>query len=59
MGALAAGQRQDLMGALAAGQRQDLPTLRTNLTHRPREGIFLPEQNSLISWSVQPKVKLS
>ncbi len=45
-----------LMGALAAGQRQVLPTLRTHLTHRPREDIFLPEQNSLISLSVQPKV---
>ena len=52
-------RRFNLIGALAAGQRQDLPTLRTNLTHRLREDIFPPEQNSLISWSVQPKVKLS
>ncbi len=45
------------MGALAAGQRQDLPTLRTHPTRRPREDIFLPEQNSVISLSVQPKVQ--
>ena len=43
------------MGALAAGQRQDLRTLRTRLTRRPREDIFLPEQNWLISLSVKPK----
>jgi hypothetical protein len=50
-------RRFNLLGALAAGQRQDLPTLRTHPTRRPREDIFLPEQNSLISLSVQPKVK--
>jgi hypothetical protein len=46
----------NLLGALAAGQQQDLRTLRTHPTRRPREDIFLPEQNSLISLSVQPKV---
>ena len=50
-------RRFNLTGALAAGQRQDLATLRTHPTRRPREDIFLPEQNSLISLSVQPKVQ--
>ena len=49
-------RRFNLSGVLAAGQRQDLRTLRTHPTHRPREDIFLPEQNSLISLSIQPKV---
>jgi hypothetical protein len=49
-------RRFNLLGALAADQQQDLPTLRTHPTRRPREDIFLPEQNSLISLSVQPKV---
>ncbi len=49
-------RRFNLLGALAAGQQQDLATLRTHLTRRPREDIFLPEQNWLISLSVQPKV---
>ena len=39
--------RFNLSGALAAGQRQDRPTLRTHPTRRPREDIFLPEQNAL------------
>ena len=50
-------RRLNLSGVLAAGQQQDLRTLRTRPTHRPREDIFLPEQNSLISLSVQPKVQ--
>jgi hypothetical protein len=49
-------RRFNLSGALAADQQQDLPTLRTHPTRRPREDIFLPEQNSLISLSVPPKV---
>jgi len=49
-------RRFNLLGALAADQQQDLPTLRTHPTRRPREDIFLPEQNSVISLSVQPKV---
>jgi hypothetical protein len=47
--------RLNLCDALAAGQQQDLPTLRTHPTRRPREDIFLPGQNSLISLTVQPK----
>ena len=49
-------KRFNLLGALAAVQQQDLKTLRTHPTRRPREDIFLPEQNSLISLSVQLKV---
>ncbi len=48
--------RFNLTGALTAGRQQDLRTLRTRLTRRPREDIFLPGQNWLISLSVQPKV---
>ena len=39
--------RYNLSGALAADQRQDRRTLRTHPTRRPREDIFLPEQNAL------------
>ena len=39
--------RNNLTGALAADRRQVRRTLRTHLTHRPREDIFLPEQNGL------------
>src|SRR5712692_8758111 len=39
--------RYNLSGALAAGQRQDRRTLRTHPIRRPREDIFLPEQNAL------------
>jgi hypothetical protein len=39
--------RCNLWGALATGQRQDRRTLRTHPTRRPREDIFLPEQNAL------------
>ncbi len=49
-------RRFNLLGALAAAQQQDLQTLRTHPTRRPREDISLPEQNALISLSVQPKV---
>src|SRR5216684_9245261 len=37
----------NLNRALAAHQRQERGTLRTHPTHRPREDIFLPEQNAL------------
>src|SRR6266851_1699684 len=47
----------NLNRALAAHQRQERGTLRTHPTRRPREDIFLPEQNSLSacrsSWPVQ------
>src|SRR6266852_3572725 len=39
--------RFNLSGALAADWRQDRRTLRTHPTRRPREDIFLPEQNAL------------
>ena len=39
--------RYNLSGGLAAGRRQDRRTLRTHPTRRPREDIFLPEQNAL------------
>jgi hypothetical protein len=39
--------RYNLSGALAADQRQDRRPLRTHPTRRPREDIFLPEQNGL------------
>jgi hypothetical protein len=39
--------RYNLSGALAGGRRQDRRTLRTHPTRRPREEIFLPEQNAL------------
>jgi hypothetical protein len=39
--------RYNLTGALAADRRQDRQTLRTHPIRRPREDIFLPEQNSL------------
>jgi hypothetical protein len=39
--------RYNLRDGLAADQRQDQPTLRTHPTRRPREDIFLPEQNAL------------
>jgi IstB-like ATP binding protein len=37
----------NLSGVLADDGRQGLRSLRTHLTHRPREDILLPEQNSL------------
>ena len=37
----------NLNRALAANQRQERGTLRTHPTRRPREDIFLPEQNAL------------
>ena len=37
--------RYNLSGVLAADQRQDRRSLRTPPTRRPREDIFLPEQN--------------
>src|SRR5437773_7539032 len=40
-------ERYNLWGALAADQWQDRETLRTHPTRRPREDIFLPEQNAL------------
>ena len=40
-------ERHNLWGALAADRRQDRRTLRTHPTRRPREDIFLPEQNPL------------
>jgi hypothetical protein len=40
-------ERYNLSGALAAGRRQDRRTLRTHPTRRPREDLFLPEQNAL------------
>src|SRR3979411_3259364 len=39
-------ERYNLSSALAAGQRPDRRTLRTHPTRRPREDIFLPEQNA-------------
>src|SRR5580692_9865728 len=39
--------RFNLSGALAVDRRQDRQTLRTHPTRRPREDIFLPEQNAL------------
>jgi hypothetical protein len=39
--------RCNLRDGLAAGRRQDRRTLRTHPTRRPREDIFLPEQNAL------------
>ena len=39
--------RYNLSGALAADQRQDRRPLRTHPIRRPREDIFLPEQNAL------------
>jgi hypothetical protein len=39
--------RYNLSGVLAADRRQDRRTLRTHPTRRPREDIFLPEQNAL------------
>jgi hypothetical protein len=39
--------RNNLTGALAADRRQVRRTLRTHLTHRPREDIFLPKRNGL------------
>src|SRR6516162_4999562 len=41
--------RPNLSGALAADKRQDQRALRTLPTRRPREDIFLPKQNALIS----------
>jgi hypothetical protein len=40
--------RYNLFGALAADRRQDRRTLRTRPTRRPREDIFLPEQNGYL-----------
>jgi hypothetical protein len=40
-------ERCNLTGALAADRRQDRRTLRTHPTRRPREDVFLPEQNPL------------
>ena len=39
--------RYNLWDALTTVRRQDLQSLRTHPTHRPREDIFLPKQNSL------------
>ena len=39
--------RYNLWSALTTVRRQDLQSLRTHPTHRPREDIFLPKQNSL------------
>ena len=39
--------RYNLRDGLAADRRQDRQTLRTHPTRRPREDIFLPEQNAL------------
>src|SRR6516162_694525 len=44
--------RPNLSGALAADKRQDQPALRTHPTRHPREDIFLPKQNALISLTV-------
>src|SRR6516162_5360089 len=45
--------RYNLTDGLAAIQRQDRRSLRTHPTHRrPREDIFLPKQNALISLTV-------
>src|SRR4029077_20222366 len=41
--------RPNLSGALAADERQDQRPLRAHPTRRPREDIFLPKQNALIS----------
>jgi hypothetical protein len=46
----------NLWSALANDNRQGLRPLRTHLTHRPREDIFLPEQNSLNLFSALPTV---
>ena len=48
--------RFNLSSALAACGMQGLRTLRTHLTRRPREDIFLPEQNSLNFLSAPPAV---
>jgi hypothetical protein len=48
--------RFNLSGALAAFGLQGLRTLRTHLTRRPREDIFLPELNSLNFLSALPTV---
>src|SRR5215472_17056915 len=45
-------RRPNLSGALAADERQDQRPLRTHPTRRPREDIFLPKQNALISLTV-------
>ena len=42
-------ERPNLSGAVAADERQDQRALRTHPTRRPREDIFLPRQNALIS----------
>src|SRR6516164_8350999 len=44
--------RYNLWDGLAANQRQDRRSLRTHPTRRPREDIFLPKQNALISLAV-------
>src|SRR5216683_3480638 len=49
--------RCNLWGALATGQRQDRQTLRTHPTRRPREDIFLPEQNALSPCRSPPPVQ--
>ena len=41
--------RNNLTSALAANRRPGRATLRTHPIHRPREDIFLPGQNALIS----------
>jgi hypothetical protein len=48
--------RFNLSGVLADDGRQGLRSLRTHLTRRPREDIFLPEQNSLNFLSAPPAV---
>jgi hypothetical protein len=48
--------RFNLSGVLASDDGQTLRTLRTRLTRRPREDIFLPEQNSLNFLSAPPAV---
>src|SRR6266567_3895819 len=45
----------NLNRALAAHQRQERGTLRTHPTRRPREDIFLPEQNAL-PWVNMPSM---
>src|SRR5215210_4165761 len=42
--------RSNLSSALAADRQQDRRSLRTHPTRRPREDIFLPEQNALSPW---------
>ena len=50
-------ERYNLWGALAADQWQGRRPLRTHPTRRPREDIFLPEQNSLSACRSPPPVQ--